>query len=77
MERNKNTKDDFLSIVKGSKKYTDKNFPTNDALYWKDAGEEGYDMDQLDEFVTWKRISDDDFEKSSFWGPTGVPSINP
>jgi len=53
MNRNKNTKDDFLSIVKGSKKFTDKNFPIDDALFWKDAGEEGRDMDQLDEWVTW------------------------
>ena len=77
MDRNKNTVDDFLTIVDGSNMYTDVNFPTDDALFWKDAGEEGRDMDMLDESITWKRVSDDDFPKESFWGPKGKASINP
>ena len=62
MDRNKNTKDDFLKIKAGSKKFTDANFPIDDALYWKDAGEADGEMAMLEDWITWKRISDDDFE---------------
>ena len=47
MERNKNTTDDYLTIQAGSNKYTDINFPTNDALYWKDAGEDDRSMSEI------------------------------
>ena len=46
MDRNKNTVDDFLTIVAGSGTgtYVDHNFPISDALYWSDAGEANGDM---------------------------------
>jgi hypothetical protein len=46
MERNKNTVDDYSKIIleDTSTKFTDHNFPYNDALFWKDAGEAGRDM---------------------------------
>ena len=77
MDRNKNTVDDFINIVKrdSSNKFVDHNFPINDALYWKDAGEAGRDMAQLESWIEWKRISDDD--NLTFWGPKGKQSINP
>ena len=28
--------------------FEDVNFPTGDALFWPDAGEDGRDMDQID-----------------------------
>ena len=46
MDRNKNTVDDFLTIVEGTERgsYFDHNFPISDALYWRDAGEANGDM---------------------------------
>ena len=38
--RNKMSLVDFNAISKGTKKFTDANFPLDDALYWKDVGEE-------------------------------------
>jgi len=78
MERNKNTFDDYLTIQSGADKYTDINFPWQDALYWKDAGEAGRDMAQIESWIDWKRISDDSFPDHTFWGPGGsVASVNP
>ena len=83
MERNKNTFDDYNTIQAGSDKYTDLNFPYGDALYWKDAGEAGRDMAQLESWIEWKRISNDSFPTlnpypKSFWGPGGtIASVNP
>lgn len=47
MSRNRNTVDDFLTINAGTDKYTDANFPTNDALFWADVGEDCGDMAYL------------------------------
>jgi hypothetical protein len=47
----------------------DVNFPLADGLYWYDAGEIGKDMDKVDEWVTWMRVSDSNFPTSTFWGP--------
>lgn len=77
MERNKNTYDDFLTINAGTNKYTDPNFPKDDALYWKDAGEAGRDMAQLEGWVDWMRVSDSNFPNHSFFGPNGISSVNP
>ena len=79
MWRNKNTFDDYTTIQAGSDKYTDVNFPTNDALYWRDAGEAGRDMAQLEDSITWQRISDpdQDFPATSFFGPNGISSVSP
>jgi len=40
MERVKDKDINFDEINGKSTKWTDKNFPTNDALYWKDANED-------------------------------------
>ena len=79
MSRNKNTFDDYLTIQAGSDKYTDINFPYNDALYWSDAGESGRDMAQMENWIEWQRISDpnSDFPATSFFGPNGISSVNP
>ena len=71
MDRNKNTVDDFLTIVAGSGTgtYTDNNFPINDALYWKDAGEANGDMSNLESYISWERISSSDH---NLWGPRGI-----
>ena len=77
MERNRNTVDDYLSIIEEQPpfKYVDHNFPIVDALYWKDAGESQCDNAGLVFGINWKRISDSDFHPSpSFWGTS---SINP
>jgi len=72
-DRNLNTTDDYEKImadgVSGGGKYVDVNFPIEDALYWYDAGEIGSDMDKVDEYVTWMRVSDSSFPGKSFWGP--------
>lgn len=44
MDRNKNSFDDFYSINAGSTMFTDVNFPTDDGLFWADAGESSGDM---------------------------------
>lgn len=78
MERNKNTFDDYLTIQAGDDKYTDINFPWQDALYWKDAGEAGRDMAQIESWIDWERISSPNFPTHTFWGPSGsVASVNP
>ena len=77
MERNKNTVDDYLTIQAGSNLYTDANFPYDDALYWKDAGESSGDMADLEAWIDWVRISDDAFPATSFFGPNGLASVNP
>ena len=41
MRRLENTTDDFNAILNGSEKFTDVNFPTDDALFWVDAGQSG------------------------------------
>ena len=40
MNMNKNSNVDYPSIVSGSGKFTDTTFPTSDALYWYDMGNE-------------------------------------
>jgi len=70
MERNKNTTDDYDNIEGSGNQFTDVNFPISDALFWHDAGEVGRDMDQMDGFLHWMRVSDPEFPASTFWGPT-------
>merc|ERR1739847_23945 len=79
MDRNKNTVDDYLTIVDESgDKFNDYNFYTDDALYWKDVGEQQGYMSELDGQLTWKRVSDSDFPNHTFWGPSGgISAINP
>ena len=48
MDRNKNTVDDYNTIVSGSDMYNDNNFPTDDAMYWLDSGERNGYMSELD-----------------------------
>jgi len=45
--------------------FDDEQFPTNDALYWNDAGESNSDMAGLPS-VSWERVSD--FHDYTFWG---------
>ena len=66
-----------MTINAGTQKYSDVNFPWNDALYWKDAGEVGGDMAQVEGFIDWMRISDDNFPEVTMWGPNGKSSVNP
>ena len=74
MQRNWNTTDDYLTIrQKTDEKFNDINFPTDDAIAWKDFGESG-GLDKTD--ITWKRISDLTFPKKNFWGENGVNSIS-
>ena len=47
MRRLENTTDNFTAILNGSEKFTDVNFPIDDALYWVDAGQSGQEMDRL------------------------------
>jgi hypothetical protein len=39
MERNWNTTDDYASIIAGTDKFEDVNFPVDDALYWPQFNE--------------------------------------
>ena len=79
-ERLLNTTDDYTMPQAN---FEDVNFPTDDALFWPDAGEEGKDMDQIDHNVTWARISDPDFPtmngyEKTLWGPSrDASSITP
>ena len=78
MIRNRNTVDDYLTIKAGDNMYTDPNFPKDDALYWKDHGESNADMANIEDYISWKRISDSDFYGNhSFFGPNGTADINP
>ena len=54
-------------------KHTDINFPTEDAIAWKEFGESGY-LDTAN--ITWKRISDPTFPSHKFWGDDGTDSIS-
>ena len=45
MRRLENTTDNFTAILNGTEKFTDVNFPIDDALYWVDAGQSGQAMD--------------------------------
>jgi len=77
MDRNKNSFDDFYAINAGSEKFTDVNFPTDDGLFWADAGEAGGDMAQLASWIDWKRVSDNSFPAHTFFGPDGKEDITP
>ena len=78
MDRIKDKAINFDEINGKSTKWTDKNFPTNDALFWKDANEDqGSAAWAYEDGLEWKRITDDDFGIDSFWGPNGKDSINP
>lgn len=45
--RNKGTNYDFNAISTGSVEFEDEQFPTGDALYWYDAGENGQSVSQI------------------------------
>ena len=71
---------DYNAISKGTKKFTDANFPLDDALYWKDVGEEDCDWCEMKDImgdIEWKRVSDSDFPEVTFFGPKGISSVNP
>ena len=74
MERLRNTTDDFESLIAnglpGGAMFNDVNFPIEDGLYWKDAGESVGDMAKMDDWgLTWMRVSDPNFPGKTFWGP--------
>lgn len=74
MQRNWNTTDDYWEIRKNTdEKFNDINFPTDDAIAWKEFGESGA-LDSKN--ITWKRISDPTFPAKKFWGDNGVNSIS-
>ena len=80
MDRNKNTFDDYLMIQQADmkNKYSDVNFPIDDALFWMDTGEAGRDMHNIERYITWERISDDgSLQDATFFGPDGISSVNP
>lgn len=74
MEKLKKTDVDFDALNASQEKWTDTDFPTTDALFWKDVGEGGGAADVK---VEWKRISENGFGVKSLWGENGKSSINP
>lgn len=78
MLRNWNTTDDYETLsanwMAGDEKFTDINFPVDDAIYWADFNETG-GLSSID--VHWERISGDNFPSDVFWGPNGSSSISP
>lgn len=65
MVKNWNTTDDYHTIKNQAEKFTDINFPKEDAIYWADFGEGG---DVSNNYMEWKRISDPTFPSTKFWG---------
>ena len=71
MNMNKNSNVDYPSIVSGSGKFTDTSFPTSDALYWYDMGNEKRgDMSKIR--PDWVRLSEVFDDSYSLWGTKGV-----
>ena len=77
MQRNWNSTDDYVEILGGSlgnAKFTDVNFPTDDALFWPQFFESGGNADAN---VHWQRISEvAAFDDMPFFGPpdeSGIP----
>lgn len=85
MDRIHNTTDNVIQLVypKTNEKFVDVNFPTADALYWKDAGETTADneMWKLDAVgIEWVRVTELKRKKPGlhFWGPNAhVNDISP
>ena len=73
MERNWNTTDDYASIITGSEKFVDVNFPVDDALFWPQFNEGGGNADRQ---VQWQRVSEHStFANKKFFGNNGASSI--
>ena len=71
MLRNWNTTDDYHQIrLDSDAKFTDVNFPTDDAIVWEDFDE------SFDKNVEWMRISDPAYTSQKFWGDGGTQSIS-
>ena len=71
MNMTKNTNVDYPSIVSGSGKFTDTTFPTSDALYWYDMGnEKREEMSKIR--PDWVRLSEVFDDSYSLWGTKGI-----
>ena len=69
---NKNSNVDFMQILSGSSKFTDSTFPTSDALYWYDMGnEKSKEMSRIRN-VEWKRASEVFDDSYTLWGTNGI-----
>jgi hypothetical protein len=69
---NKGSNVSFSSIVAGSSKFDDTTFPTSDALYWYDMGNEAWQEMSKVRSIEWKRVSEVFDDSYSLWGTNGI-----
>jgi hypothetical protein len=69
----KTTQVNFNDILNSSDRFVDETFPTSDALYWYDMGNEsGEEMSRFNGQLEWKRVSEVFDSSYSLWGENGI-----